>query len=179
MKFLRPILFVSVSVVASSAVAQSGGLSIGVRAGMSTFVGRELKDIFGTRVSYGFTPYRANVQGNSAIGTDVNVDYANENGSRMLLIPVTVGIGSSFGDKGGSFVPYFAVRGGAAYMDYRLARNGTSISERKVVPTANGEVGLILERNLRLAARYDWYGRTQGFNFDSFTISATYRIARF
>lgn len=154
---------------------------IGVRAGASFFVNGDMRDYFGSgKLTFGITPVTTRSPRDWAIDTDLDLQIANQNGNRLLMIPVTVGIGKTFGDKNNGSRPYMALRAGAAYLDYAITnKSAVRLNERRIVPTANAEIGVIFSERLKLAARYDYFGRTNGLTFDGFQVNLSYGFFKF
>lgn len=154
---------------------------IGVRAGTSFFVDSDMRDYFGKgRITFGITPVKVAGPSGWKVDTDLDVQVARDNGNRLLMIPFTVGIGRPFGDAKNGTRPYAAVRAGVAYVDYGITdKFNVRQEEKKVVPTANVEVGLIFSERMKLAARYDYFGRTNGLRFDGFQINLSVGLFKF
>ncbi len=97
------------------ASAQSGQNNWGVRVGVSRFINSDMRDYLGnSKFTFGVTPISVARPGDWKIATDIDFDFANENGNRLVLIPLTVGVMKRFGNNPDS-APYVAIRGGIAY----------------------------------------------------------------
>ena len=170
-------------VVSASATAQNSGpfgSSWGLRVGASYFTDNEMKSLFGSgRISFGFSPTSKGMPGDMQVATDIDIQIANQNGNRLIMIPVTVGVTKTFGDRGSSSVPYAAFRIGGAYSDYRLNRVGGVSQGKKFLPASNFEVGVIMNKKLRLSARYDLIGATDNIRFNNYQFSASFELFRF
>lgn len=179
----RTLTLLALGLVAASVQAQSDDYRgfFGVRVGASYFTNSDMRDYFGSgKIAIGFGPVAPVTAKDWKVGTDVDLQYANENGNRVLLIPLTLGISRTFGKSNNGGRPYMALRAGAAYLDYAITPVvGTRISEHKVVPAANAEVGLVFGDRMKLSARYDYFGRTRGFTFDAVQFSLSYGLVKF
>lgn len=162
------------------AVAQSGQNNWGVRVGVSRFINSDMQDYLGnSKFTFGVTPISVARPGDWKIATDIDFDFANENGNRLALIPLTVGVMKRFGNNPDS-APYVAIRGGIAYADYSITdRFAVRRSHRGFLPTANAEVGLVLRENIKVAVRYDWFGRRDDFTFDSVQLNLSVGLFKF
>ncbi len=92
----------------------------------------------------------------------------------------TIGVSQTFGDPAkSSAVPFVALRTGPAYANYSITTNGFRVSGSKLGWNGNVEVGMIFSQSFILSARYDVMSQFNGFNFNGWTLSARFQIARF
>ncbi len=142
-----------------------------------------IRDRFGNKVfDVGFSaPFQGvQNQGGQQSSTSFGIISAEKSGDRMMIIPATFGIMKMTGGRGEGTKPYVAARAGVAYFDYRVTDPDTASrrSGRKFNFTANVEGGLILNQNLRLAAKYNWFPKVDGFDFSGIEVKLSYQFFR-
>lgn len=167
----------SVAFLAVPAHAQNrGGLDLGVSAGIYMPSSKPIRDAFGNSVlNFGIGPVNGNRPGEGSLSPELSFLAAERNGNRLFLGTFTYGYELHFGvDDNAGALPYARVFGGATYFDYNIG--GTS--SRRLGWTTGAEVGVVLQKRLRVAARYNTYSRQQGLNFDGVTLVATLSLLR-
>lgn len=104
---------------------------------------------------------------------------ANRNGNRLFILPATFGVMKMMG-RGQESKPYVAARAGIAYYDYRITDPSTLVrkSGNRIGYTGNLEAGVILSQNLRVAARYNWFSKVDGFDFTGIELKLAYQFFR-
>ncbi len=162
-------------VSASSAFAQSGNISLGYE----VFYPKDsaLRNAFGS-VWQGFSisPRTIGIREGLQTDFDITVLSKGRNGNDILLITPSVGISKTFNTgRGSSSVPFVAVRVGFTYADYDFGGN----DRKRTVYNTNFEAGYVFNGTLRISARYDLTGSTDGVNFNGASFSASYRLFSF
>ena len=115
-----------------------------------------------------------------AMGPSFNGVSQTKNGNRALMLSYSYGLFQPMGGggrRGGNdgIIPFFALRAGASYIDYRI---GTA-SGSKFGYNANAEVGVIFSDRMTLSARYDIFSAHDGLRFDGFSINLRYGLVGF
>ena len=171
-------------VAATAAFGQrgTGDNYLGVEAGAYFPTDAKIRDIFGTSVfKVGFNYGNAGRQADKwRLTYNFNFLSADKDGSRFFLVPVTAAVGRIFGDEDSSTRTYVRAGVGFAYMDYGI--NVSSVdrrTDRKILPTANVEAGVILSDRLRLGGSYNWFSKTDGLDFSGFQVTLSYSVLRF
>jgi hypothetical protein len=168
---------------AASALAQNNSENyLGVEAGAYFPTDGKIRDAFGTSIfKVGFNYGNAGRQADKwRLTANFNFISAAKDGNRFFLLPVTAAMGRMFGQPGDSSRPYVRVGAGVAYMDYAIDVSDTvRRSGRKILPTAGVEAGVVVGDRLRFAASYNWFSKTDGFDFSGFQLTASYSILRF
>jgi hypothetical protein len=172
-------------VAATTAFGQRDGTRdnyLGVEVGAYFPTDAKIRDIFGTSVlKVGFNYGNVGRQADKwRLTYNFNFISAEKDGNRFFLLPVTAAVGRVFGEEGASTRTYVRAGIGLAYMDYGI--DVTSVdrrSGRKILPTANAELGVILSDRLRLAGSYSWFSKTDGFDFSGFQLTLSYNLVRF
>jgi hypothetical protein len=153
----------------------------GIKAGLFMPTGSEIRDIFGDNwVSLGITPREKVRSDRWNVGFDVGLIYADRGGNSLVLVPATVGVSKRFAPAQNAVVPYAAVRTGLAYYDYAITRPSTvRYSQSKLDLTGNVEFGVVFSEKLLISARYDWFAKSDDFNFDGLTVWAQLLLFKF
>jgi hypothetical protein len=184
MKNRTLIALAALAALVGNAQAQDNkSFSLGVSAGLFFPTDSEIRDIFGESIfRWGITPFADRNVGRWKVFTDIGLVHTENDDDRFLLIPAVVGIETRWGDREtDQAVPYARLGAGITYMDYSIERPSTMVRHRarKFGTTALGEVGVILHDRLRVSASYNWFSKTDGFDFSGLNLSATYTVARF
>lgn len=169
-----------------SALAQTnrnGRPMLGVELGVYLPQDSLIRDRFGSsllRVGVGYLANRRSLA--RKFTPEFGLISANNNGNRLLIIPVTLGYEFHFtrpGDEEQNTIPYARLAAGLAYYDYDVSTGpGTRARSRRIAPTGTLEGGLIIGDNLRLSARYYLFSETDGLNFSGLQFSLTYGFIR-
>ncbi len=140
-----------------------------------------LKDAFGDNwITFGISPSRKPDKYGWLISPDANIIYNDSDGSRVLMIPVSVGLANRTKIKGSDWTPYVAARVGAAYVDYGIRTSpSTKLSDTDWVMNANAEAGIIYKDSVRIRARYDWFGKSNDVLFDGLSLTISWTAIRF
>jgi hypothetical protein len=96
--------------------------------------------------------------------------------SDALLIPLTVGVQRGFGQDP-DLQSYAAVRVGPYYG--KVEDNLQGPDDSKIGGCANVALGLIIDRRFLVEARYDWFTKLAGNNFNGLTLTAAVRVLSF
>ncbi|MFQ3586309.1 MAG: hypothetical protein SNJ74_07540 [Fimbriimonadaceae bacterium] len=146
----------------------------------------EIRDRFGdTLLRIGARPFEAKIRDNWTFTTDITVLSARGKGSKLFALPVTAGVTRAFARKEDDFVPIVTIATGPAYYDYSILRADpvqpvlNRISTKRVGWNAHVETAFIVNQRLAIALRYDWYSKTDGFDFSGLSVGLSYAVARF
>jgi hypothetical protein len=153
----------------------------GLKAGLFMPSGSEIRGIFGDNwVSFGITPQEKVRSDRWNFAFDVGLIYADRGGNSMVLVPTTAGFSKRFAPAENAVVPYAAVRAGLAYYNYAITRPTlVRYSESKFDVTGNIEVGAVFSQKLLISARYDWFAKSDDFDFNGLTIWAQFQVFKF
>lgn len=127
----------------------------------------------------GISPSARRVGDRWTLQADLELISGSGNGGEVFLAPLTIGLAREFRTGGSGPVPFVALRVGLAYMDYALDTSGGRQSAKRVAPTANAEVALLLNDRTRLGLRYDLFPTVDGLGFDGLTVSLQYKAISF
>jgi outer membrane autotransporter protein len=163
-------------VLATTASAQIPNL--GATAGLYFPVSREMRDAFGNSIfRFGFGQAAQSKTGNLKIGTSFDIITANHDGNRLFMLPVTLEVEQQLTmNPGATTKPYAKAFIGAAFIDYGITQNGNRFSSQVIRPTLGAELGLVFAERLRLAARYNAFQKTGGFDFSGVSVSLTFNL---
>jgi hypothetical protein len=82
--------------------------------------------------------------------------------------------------KGLTVEPYGSFGLGLAYADYSITdRTNVHYGAKHILPTGQGQVGLLVGHRLRISASYDFFSSIDSFNFNGFALSVAYTVFRF
>lgn len=164
---------------AGSAQAQSQEkLNVGGQVGVYMPTSGRIRDAFGDSVlNYGISPF-SNGQNKSSGSPNLEFLSANKNGNRLFIGSLTYGYERKFSTVGTS-TPYARVFAGVAYFDYGIDQIGGRESGKRFGWTSGAEVGLLFVDRLRLSAKYNFYNKVDGFDFNGLTLSATLSLFKF
>jgi hypothetical protein len=157
----------------------SNGTYVGVEAGAYFPTNGVIKDVFGaTLPRIGINFINNDQPDKMKPSFNFSVIGANKNGNRFLAIPLTVGLGRQYGQPGASTRPYWRAGAGVAYLDYSIdpTGGGTAISARKVGFTGVGEVGVLLSDRIRLSASYNYFAKSDDFDFSGWDIKLSFLL---
>lgn len=113
----------------------------------------------------------------SRLGFSWSLSVLAKNGkSDGLLVPMTVGVQRGFGQNPDR-KPYVAARIGPYYG--KVDDNLKGADDSKIGGCANVAVGVIINRQFALEARYDWFTRLAGNNFNGLTLTAAVKIFQY
>lgn len=158
----------------------------GINVGAYFPVDSEIRDQFGDALlRIGISPISRKFDKDRDITTDVNILWAEEDDSKLLLIPFTVGLTMGFGPEGSR--SYVSINGGPAYADYRLFRvvdsggEGLVLQEykdRTITWNINAEIGWMITPRFAITGRYDWFPKHDGFDFSGYSFFINYTFFR-
>jgi hypothetical protein len=113
----------------------------------------------------------------SKLGFSWSLSVLSKNGeSDALLVPMTVGVQRGFGGNPDR-QSYAALRVGPYYG--KVDDNLEGPDESKIGGCANVALGLIINRQFVLEARYDWFTRLAGNNFNGLTLTVGVKVAQY
>jgi len=166
--------------LASVAGAQSYHGTLGLQASDFMPVNSTIRGDFGSNIfTVGLTFNPTKIPTRPAIAWDVDAIGANKNGSRFLLIPVTVGIQAALSRSDPNSVPYVRVEAGFAYYNYSIIQNMAKVGTTTVLPAAQAELGVVFDNRLTISATYHFFARSNSFDFDGFSLGASYTLFKF
>lgn len=155
----------------------------GLQVGTYLPASEEIRDQFGDALlRTGVSPMNRKFGKKMDFNIDFNILNANEDGRRLLLIPVTGNLSMGFGQ--GETKSFVSIGAGPAYYDYKLQRlvnNNTELrtyKESKIGWNTHIEAGVLTNERLSVVVRYDWYEKSDDFLFDGFSASVNYAIVR-
>ncbi|MES1227055.1 MAG: hypothetical protein ABUL72_00200 [Armatimonadota bacterium] len=141
-----------------------------------------LKDAIGDRwFTYGLGSVGLSELAGNSKNSSFNIISGSGNGSKVYILGYSLGMVKVMGDlRKASIIPYFALRGGAAYMDYAVNTSAvTRESGKRIGLNGNAELGVMIGGKLSLAARYDIFTPADGLRFDGLSFSLKYGISGF
>ncbi len=141
----------------------------------------DISDLFGSALPrFGFSPVDRKFEKKFDIVTDVNILFADSDDARLFIFPVTVGAVLGIGDQ--TTKGFVAVNAGPALYDYVLFRsNGKGFDRfdaRKIGWNVNLEVGILLNNRFSITGRYDWFNKSDDFDFSGYSFNLNYTFLR-
>lgn len=100
-------------------------------------------------------------------------------GSSIFILTGSAGYVIPFASSGSNTQPYFAIRGGLAYIDYAVNTPGGRKSAKRIGVNGNTAVGVNISRRFNLEARYDVFSGYDGLTFNGLTLSLRFGMVRF
>lgn len=139
-----------------------------------------LKDALGDSwFSFGASRVRVMELDKHKLTHDWNAISQRDNGSSVFILTGSIGYVMPFAQEGSTTEPYFALRGGLAYMDYAVDTPGGREASKRLGTNANAALGILVSKKLNIEARYDVWSGQSGLNFNGLTLSARYGLIRF
>src|SRR5476651_2555884 len=157
-----PIAIAALAVV-SSAFAQdnTSQLGIGISVGIFEPTSAQIKNDVGSQfLSFGLGGAGGKRPSEGAITPEYNLIYANGNGNKFFVLPLTYGYEYHFGsDSTSKILPYERPFAGIAYFDYSITdlASGQHSSAKQVGGTYGAEGGVLIGRKLKLSATYNYF----------------------
>ncbi|HXH60997.1 MAG TPA: hypothetical protein VNI20_06525 [Fimbriimonadaceae bacterium] len=102
-----------------------------------------------------------------------------KNGNNVFILTGSIGFVRAFGRDGDSTIPYAALRGGLAYLDYSIDTPSGHQAGKRASLNANAALGINFNHRINLEARYDMWNSFDGITFNGLTIALTVGLARF
>ncbi|MHB9038239.1 MAG: hypothetical protein ACYC64_16405 [Armatimonadota bacterium] len=99
--------------------------------------------------------------------------YKLDGPAEVSLYPYTVGFERGFGESH-SVRPYVVLRGGPYYGRVQDASAG--IDEKHIGLNTNASLGLVFNQRYYLEARYDYFSKLAGYDFNGFSIYAGMKV---
>ncbi len=166
--------------LAASVAAQAQTRYIGPDIGVFYPSSSTLRDALGDSwFSIGATTMRDGVQQAKALGTNWNVISKSNGGNKVFMGSYSLGIYQPLSGPENSIRPFFALRGGAAYIDYALGPSNARTAGKRLGYNANVEFGITFNEKLSLSARYDVFSKYDGLSFDGLSLSLRYALVKF
>jgi hypothetical protein len=180
-KILAPVCGLAFLAVPLAHAQDDQGAQIGPYVGLYLPQSRELRNIFGdTILNFGIGPIASSRPAEGKIRPEISAIAASKNGSKFFILPVTAAYEVRFNRGNERTVPYARATAGAAYMDYAITRAPGVRASRKTVGFAGGlEVGVLLNRNLGVSAKYNVFSKQQGIDFNGLSFNLSFSLARF
>jgi len=139
-----------------------------------------IKDAFGKSViNYGIGPVGNKRPSSGSVTPSLEFISANKDGNKLFIGTFTYGYEKHLADDRSMTVPYIRGFGGLTYFDYGIDLIGGRKSGKKIGTTAGAEAGLVFAGRLRLSARYNFFSKVDGLDFNGLTLSATYALFKF
>jgi hypothetical protein len=101
------------------------------------------------------------------------------NGNHVFALSASYGYVFPLSNPDDGPMPFFAVRGGASYIDYGIGPSESRLSGKRLGMNANAEFGVVFNSRFSMSARYDVYPEHDGISFNGLTLEARYGIVRF
>jgi hypothetical protein len=168
-------------VVVSSALAQQdpSNPGLGISVGIFKPSSAQLRDDLGAQfLSFGLAGGLTRPDEGS-ITPSYSLIYANGNGNKLFILPLTYGYEYHFGaDSDSQYLPYVRPFAGVAYYDYSITdfSSGDHSSAKQLGATYGLEGGIIVGQKLKLSAAYNYFTQASGFSFNGLTLSASYTL---
>jgi hypothetical protein len=139
-----------------------------------------LRDALGDSwFSFGASRMRVFNPDQGKLAFDWNAIGQRNDGSSIFILTGSVGYVIPFAPSGAETEPYFAVRGGLAYIDYAVDTPGGRESGKVLSPNANAAFGINFNRRVNFEVRYDVWSSYDGLSFDGLTLALRVGIWRF
>jgi hypothetical protein len=145
----------------------------------------EIQDRFGNAfLRFGIRPFETKRLGKWRVITDATVLAASKDGSRLLAIPVTIGVLSTFGKPDTYPLTFVTAGAGPAYYNYAIDRlSDDQLSVNRISFSgfgfnAHAELGVMLQERLSVTGRYDWFSASNDFDFSGFSLTVAFAVFR-
>jgi hypothetical protein len=150
-------------------------LNFGATIGYYFPTDKVIRDAFGNKVvNVGFSPVKAQRPSSGSISPDVSVLSADQNGNKLFLGSLSFGYEYHFSNDQNVTLPYVRPFVGGSYFDYGITQAARRQSLKRIGYTYGIEAGLVIAQRIRVAGTYNVFSKEQAFNFNGFTVSATY-----
>lgn len=150
-------------------------LSIGYGAFLPT--NSDTKDTFGsTWGRFSIDIFRPNPPEKWTPLIDLGLLSRDNNDSSVRLFALNGGVIRGFGGTE-SLQPYVILRAGPYYGSVDVDSLG--VDENKIGLNANAAIGLMFNKRYYVEARYDYFSKIGGFNFDGLTLSGGIKVYTF
>jgi len=175
-----PIAIAALTVVSSALAQSSTQTGIGISIGIYEPTSAQLKNDLGSQfLSFGLGGAPTGRPSEGAITPEYNLIFANGNGNKLFILPLTYGYEYHFGsDNTSKILPYVRPFAGLAYYDYSITDlgSGQHSSAKQVGGTYGLEGGILIGHKLKLSAGYNYFTNAGGFSFNGLTLSASYSL---
>lgn len=165
--------------IAGSAHAQSDqqDLNFGGTVGYYMPTNSVIKSAFGKSViNYGIGPVGNRRPSSGSVTPSLEFISASKDGNKLFIGTFTYGYEMHLADDHSMTVPYIRGFGGLSYFDFGIDQIGGRESGKRFGYTGGAEAGLVIANRLRLSARYNFFSKVDGFDFNGLTLSATYAL---
>jgi len=166
---------------ASSGLAQESKLGLGIGGGAYFPTDPKTKRLLGnTWLNFSIAPTKFKKVNGREFDSDLQFVTRDKNGNRLTMVFLTYGLRTTLGsaDSNSPTKPYFAVRGGPVYLDYRITDTKTYRAKRLGV-SANAELGVDFSDTVRATLRYDVLSKYDTIKFDGFSVNLLFKLGRF
>lgn len=178
-KLNRTILLGAATLTAAVASADGGALStIGIEGGLYVPTTHEIRHDMGNNIfSIGLGFVSTQVPQLYHFIFDIDAISANNNGNKMLLVPVGIAYMIPLGEPIKNTTASLRICAGAAYTDYSIVDTSNRYySAKRVLPTAALEADLTLTHRSRLFVRYNYFQKVDSFDFSGTQIGLGVRF---
>jgi len=146
----------------------------GLALGTYTPMNSDVKDVFGgTKIRAGLRPLLTETPERARFMYDISFIALDHEDDQAILIPLTVGLLQGFGQDT-RMQSYAAINAGMFYGNVQAPSVGAF--DEGWGFTANATVGICYNKRLTIEARYEIMDKFAGFNFNSLSLMAGYRI---
>lgn len=141
----------------------------------------KIRDAFGSAWhGFGFSPTSVSIRHGYSLDLDFDVLSRERGSNRMNLWTASFGLSQTYSESADDgLVPFIAARAGFTYADYNFVSGSITYDRSRVIGNANFEVGVLIQRTLRISARYDLYQKTDGLSLSGYSFRATYQLFTF
>lgn len=181
MKKLTLFVLAACVFTASSGLAQESKLGLGIGGGAYFPTDPKTRRLLGnTWLNFSIAPTKFKTVNGRTFDSDLQFVTRDKNGNRLTMVFLTYGLRTALGsvNSNSPTKPYFAVRGGPVYLDYRITDTNTVRAKRLGI-TANAELGVDLNDTVRASLRYDVLSKYDQIKFDGFSVNVLFKLGRF
>jgi hypothetical protein len=147
------------------------GLNLGLYFPSSTRVQKGMGDQV---LSYGFGGTGTQRPGNGSFTPDLSLLYGSNAGNKLFIGSFTYGYEYNLEKSNRPLVPYIRPFVGVSYFDFGITEDTGRNDLKRLGYTYGLEVGMVVSKRMRLAARYNVYSSEQSFSFNGFTLVLSY-----
>lgn len=181
MKKLTLFVLAACVFTASSGLAQESKLGLGIGGGAYFPTDPKTRRLLGnTWLNFSIAPTKFKTVNGRTFDSDLQFVTRDKNGNRLTMVFLTYGLRTALGsvNSNSPTKPYFAVRGGPVYLDYRIT-DTTTVRAKRLGITANAELGVDLNDTVRASLRYDVLSKYDQIKFDGFSVNVLFKLGRF
>ena len=175
----RAPLALALLAAAPFAAAQASNVQLGASVNAYFFSDSKLRNAFGNpSLTYGANLTAINRPSANKLTFAYDIIVADRDGSRLFVLPLTVGYEKQFAERDASVLPYFRLEGGVAYYDIALHNGGNDISFKSYGAVGGAEVGLVFSKTVALKAKYYLFQSREGLTNSGFELGLVYNFSR-